>query len=93
MNFVIVEILQGQAGVLQYRCDRIGRGHQQALLAAGKVHRPGLAGPQIGQYRQLVLGGPLFRRQQQCGRAIGQRCAVPGGETAAAAQVEYRLEL
>ena len=92
VDLVVIEVLQGQAGIAQHGRDRQGRCHQQAFAATGKVHGPSLAVGQIGQHRQLAAGRKGLAAQQDGGGAIGQRGAVAGGQRAGGAAVKGRLE-
>ncbi|COV83632.1 Uncharacterised protein [Mycobacterium tuberculosis] len=78
MDFVEVEVLQAQPVTGQQPGYRVGRRHQQAVVAVDIVDRGGLGIHEIGQRSQRVCLRPLFAGQQCHRGAVGQRSRIAG---------------
>ncbi|CAM5744447.1 hypothetical protein MAUB1S_02002 [Mycolicibacterium aubagnense] len=79
VNLVEVEVLQRQAVAGQQPRHRVGRSHEQAVRAVDVVDGSGFRVDEVGQHRDVPLGGPLVGGQQRHRRAVGQRGRVAGG--------------
>src|SRR5690606_26758657 len=91
VDFIEVEVLQGQVRDLQQLTDRDGGSQQQAVTGYEVDSRTACLG-QPRQYRQVVGGDIVFTGQKHGGGAIGQRRAVARGQGAGSAAIEGGFE-
>ena len=79
MDLVEVEVLQSYTVAGQQPGNRIGRSHQQAVLAVDVIDRSRLGVDEVGQRCQRMGLRPFLAGQQYHRGAVGQRCRVTGG--------------
>ena len=91
MKLVVVEVLQGIRCLLEQFRNRVGRAHQQSLVA-DEVDRHDVCVGHPRQHGEPPLLGPVFGGQQRGRGAVGQRSAVARGERTGAAAVEGRAQ-
>ncbi|KPW11613.1 Uncharacterized protein ALO91_05882 [Pseudomonas syringae pv. aceris] len=92
MDFVVIEVLKGQAIAGQQTRNGVDRRHQQPFCTVDEIHRCGLAITPVGQHRQAPLASPFLAGQQHHRCAIGQRCRIARRQGALGAALERGLE-